>query len=262
MSTPITSTIPPTEYSRIVQIKSSPETIAALLNEAENTYSSAPLHWNAKRRYPFWKACQECGRPFACSNHAQARRNVTCSQECVNAGLSRTRTGTPLGKRGAWVKKTCPVCGKQIEILASRAERNAQTFCSKSCRAKAHASHLLAYSDNGRGKKRPGQGLAGSANPAWKGGVTYFRKHGNYAPIKYVRCPAEYLAMARRDGYVMEHRLIVARLLGRCLKRSEVVHHVNHDPTDNRPTNLMLFSSNTAHKRYEGRGEPAPVWQL
>jgi hypothetical protein len=88
----------------------------------------------------------------------------------------------------------------------------------------------------------------GPNNPAWKGGVTYFRKHGNYKPIKYVRCPVEFLAMARKDGYVMEHRLIMARMAGRPLLRQEVVHHRNHDPQDNREENLELFVSNQAHK--------------
>jgi hypothetical protein len=98
--------------------------------------------------------------------------------------------------------------------------------------------------------------MSGSKNPAWKGGVTYFRKHGNYKPIKYVRCPVEWLAMARKDGYVMEHRLIVAKLLGRPLLRSEVVHHVNHDPQDNDPPNLELWATNRDHKLHEaGKGD-------
>ena len=91
----------------------------------------------------------------------------------------------------------------------------------------------------------------GEKNPAWKGGVTYWRKHGNYKPIKYVRCPAEFLAMARKDGYIMEHRLVMAKSLGRNLLRTEVVHHINHDPHDNRLENLELFASNGEHKRVE-----------
>ena len=103
--------------------------------------------------------------------------------------------------------------------------------------------------------------MTGPGNPAWKGGVTYFRKKGNYAPVKYVRCPPTFAAMARKDGYVMEHRLLVAQAIGRCLLRAEVVHHDNHDPQDNRLENLMLFATNRDHKLYEHHGSPAPIWR-
>jgi len=59
----------------------------------------------------------------------------------------------------------------------------------------------------------------------------------------------------------MEHRLFVARAMGRSLLRSEVVHHRNHDPQDNRLENLELFASNQAHKLYEARGTPDPIWR-
>ena len=68
--------------------------------------------------------------------------------------------------------------------------------------------------------------------------------------------------MARKDGYVMEHRLLVAMTIGRSLSRRECVHHINHDATDNRIENLMLFATNADHKRYE-HGQPTiPLWQL
>lgn len=68
--------------------------------------------------------------------------------------------------------------------------------------------------------------------------------------------------MARRDGYVMEHRLLVARELGRPLLRTEVVHHINHNAEDNRLENLMLFANNRAHKLYESGRPIQPLWQL
>jgi len=101
----------------------------------------------------------------------------------------------------------------------------------------------------------------GEKNRAWKGGVTYFRKHGNYKPIKYVRCPPEFMPMSRKDGYVMEHRLFVAQAIGRPLKRTEIVHHKNHDPQDNSLHNLELFASNRDHKLYEHHGTPDPIWR-
>lgn len=84
---------------------------------------------------------------------------------------------------------------------------------------------------------------------------------GNYVGARYVRCPAEFLSMARADGYIMEHRLVMAQKLGRLLTRVEVVHHINHDPLDNRIENLMLFATNRDHKRFEAHGSPAPIWQ-
>jgi len=135
-------------------------------------------------------------------------------------------------------------------------------YCSKPCCGKAK-DWLKQHSANGKGKKRPGKGMAGAKNPAWKGGLTFFKRKGKYADqsIKYVRCPAAFMDMARKDGYVMEHRLIVAMAMGRSLLRSECVHHVNHDATDNRLANLMLFASNADHKRHEHGQAIAPLWQ-
>jgi hypothetical protein len=106
------------------------------------------------------------------------------------------------------------------------------------------------------------ENMLGEKNWAWKGGVTYFKTHGNYVGVKYIRCPQEYISMARKDGYVMEHRLIVAKTLNRPLLRIEVVHHLDHDPTNNALSNLILFASNRDHKLHEHGKAIEPLWQL
>jgi hypothetical protein len=87
--------------------------------------------------------------------------------------------------------------------------------------------------------------------PEQSGGVTLKRTHGNYQGVRYVRCPTEYSPMARKDGYIMEHRLIMAQSIGRLLTKTEVVHHIDHNPSNNCINNLMLFASNAEHKAHE-----------
>lgn len=52
---------------------------------------------------------------------------------------------------------------------------------------------------------------------------------------------------ADKKGCIRYHRLVMEEKLGRYLEPWEVVDHINKDRQDNRPDNLRLFSSNSAH---------------
>lgn len=53
--------------------------------------------------------------------------------------------------------------------------------------------------------------------------------------------------MANSKGFCLEHRLLVARHLGRCLERWELVHHKNHIRSDNRIENLEIKTCQIEH---------------
>lgn len=47
---------------------------------------------------------------------------------------------------------------------------------------------------------------------------------------------------SNKDGYIMEHDLIMECCIGRWLNNDEVVHHKNHKRNDNRIENLQLLT--------------------
>jgi hypothetical protein len=82
---------------------------------------------------------------------------------------------------------------------------------------------------------------AGLNHPSWKGGRIKTGDAGkNYVAV-YVSDDDPLAVMrSRYSQYVMEHRLAMARHLGRPLERHETVHHIDGDRTNNRIENLQL----------------------
>ncbi len=77
-----------------------------------------------------------------------------------------------------------------------------------------------------------GRKYKGNKSPKWKGGKWLWK--------------TGYIMVTKPDGhpdkrrYIAEHRLIIEKQIGRYLKPSEFVHHLNGLKTDNRKENLAL----------------------
>ena len=91
----------------------------------------------------------------------------------------------------------------------------------------------------------------GAKNPSWKGGK---RKTRGYIGIKSPNHPHP-----DNSGYVLGHRLIAEKALGRYLKQGEVVHHINGIKDDNRNYNLLICTDSyhkSLHEKIKKGGIP------
>ena len=85
--------------------------------------------------------------------------------------------------------------------------------------------------------------LRPSDNIEWK--PTRIRTPDGYIRLQISR-KSPYYKMSD-DGKILEHRLVMAKHLGRCLEPWEIVHHKNGIRDDNRIENLELIPSQAKH---------------
>lgn len=114
----------------------------------------------------------------------------------------------------------CEVCGKERWVLSPRGIPRFK-ICQR-CAAK----------------------VSGEKNHNWRGGKSLDKD--KYILIK-VSKDNFFFPMAIKSGYIREHRLIMARHLGRLLYPWEIVHHKNGITTDNQLENLELLPSRGEH---------------
>lgn len=160
--------------------------------------------------------CENCGKQFEVSTHTERIRK-TCSRECWKMLLKRPRNGSR--------EVACELCGKTFREYDSNVFQKRKNgriynrrYCSRECRAKA---------------------FRGANNPMFVGQT---KNRAGYIVIRGELVPEDYKPMIRRGDAVLEHRLVMAQHLGRCLTDSEIVHHLNGVKDDNRIENLELHS--------------------
>ncbi len=181
------------------------------------------------------RVCQSCGKTY---QTFPSIRKKYCSQSCAGAAKMNN------------FLMSCLQCNKPITRTPSQLKRSPKQFCSKTC-ATIHrnlSDQNPAYKRDVSGDKNPmfGKGFVGIDNPMfgktgencprWNGGVKV-RKDGYV--MRYCQ---SHPSKNNKKGYVLEHRLVVERYLGRFLTDEEVVHHINQNPSDNRIENLQVMT--------------------
>ena len=144
-----------------------------------------------------------------------------------------------IGKRGSlgnqkYVWTACKSCGKE-RWTQVRSDKKFSRLC-------LHCWALKNF-------KSLAEKQRGAGHPNWKGGKT--RSHG-YVLIKLF--PDDFFySMRNKAHYVLEHRLVMAKHLGRCLQSWEIVDHKNAVRDDNKISNLEL-KSQSEHMRLHHKG--------
>lgn len=131
----------------------------------------------------------------------------------------------------------CEVCGKERWVQLVK-EKPAHKLCIPCSSSSLRYRTILSET------------RSGNKNPRWRGGHTYIT--GGYIRI-WLPPNHFFYPMVRKNHCVLEHRLVMAEHLGRCLQSFEIVHHKNGIRDDNRIENLELTMKGS-HSIQHGKG--------
>jgi hypothetical protein len=189
-----------------------------------------------------FSACEICGserwvecrdgkakdkRCYKCVNKGKTGIKLTHPNKDIVANVGDIKTGEELGlnfKTQRYIYETCPNCRNNRWVQIQSAGKYPK------CR------------------KCINKGKVGENNGHWNGG----RKVNKGGYIEVLLQPDDpYYPMATKSGYVREHRLAIAKKLGRCLEKWEEVHHKGEtfpvqskqNKSDNIPENLLLVGA-------------------
>lgn len=154
-----------------------------------------------------------------------------------------------IGLKGRQLVKLskCSVC----EVIKWANPKHIEPYMCNKCTARERAKKIdlnsFIHKENCKCHRcRIGKGyFLGDKNPMWNGGRKVLKSGYIYV---WIGPNNEFSSMCskydKNSHYVMEHRLVMAKHIGRPLTKKETVHHLNGIRDDNRIENLELWSSN------------------
>lgn len=167
------------------------------------------------------RSCDNCGNSFLATGKGSAKKRFCCAR-CKWTWSNANRTLRPN------VIASCAVCGNPFERYVSPSAIASGKYTNEYC-----------------GRRCKGLALSGDKHPMWKGGRCIVN---GYVWIYQPDHPH-----AKHQGYVLEHRLVMEKKLGRLLDPEEVVHHEDDNTQNNDPGNLFLYPTNADHMREHSR---------
>lgn len=213
----------------------------------------AELGRSAMRTYP----CTYCGKEFQrlryeAEKPSRSGRGMYCSETCTRAGIARAlrKTFCECGKeiprnRKLTCSKECLVARRALKHIhvpcrqcgvLFRPSNTRRSFCSRDCASRAHSHRMV-----------------GQGNSHFKTGTSYAGWFKAMRPL-----------ILERDG----HRCVVCKQvppphrytrLGKPAERSRlVIHHINEQPWDNRPENLITLCDTCHITHHKSASTPYP----
>jgi hypothetical protein len=125
-----------------------------------------------------------------------------------------------------YTEHVCEGCGKEFQLIKGHAGAADRRFCTRACKIAS---------------------VRGTNHHNWRGGRWQVKSSG----YMMNQCPI------RKRAY-LEHHIIAERVLGRKMKREELVHHLNADKADNDNRNLLICTIGY-HRSLERR--MSEMWQ-
>jgi len=198
-----------------------------------------------------WSACPDCGKTRWMYKSQQTTRCWSC------AATKRARDKQPLTYFGVGSPKIGDIAtAKSLGYV----DRGIRTFgacpdCNK--------GHWLRNQD--KGKRCPScagkyNGLAHRLNnhPRWNKGIMTKRGY----VFVHMSKDDPLFSMSNSSSCVLEHRLVVARRIGRPLRKGEIIHHINGIKSDNRDSNLLLLNERDHNSHLVARDIQKRVQEL